>query len=167
MSEPQVSRDAEPDTTQGARASASNAAGDGTATVSARHGLVRHGGGFLVSGLLAFSVDALILWGLTRGAELDPFSARLIALVFAMVVAWLSHRRLTFNVSTPPTLAEFGRYAAVAWTAATVNYLVYSAILIVRSEVAPLVAMVAATIVSMCFSYLGMRFGVFRHRGPA
>lgn len=129
-----------------------------------RRHLVRHGGGFLVSGLIAFSVDAVVLFVLTRWAGFDPFSARVIAIALAMVAGWLSHRRLTFNVAAPPSLGEFGRYAGVAWTAAALNYLVYAAILIVRPAVPPLGAMVAATVVAMGFSYLGMRFGVFRQR---
>lgn len=141
-------------------------AGPGTVEAAPmRQSLVRHGGGFLASGLIALSVDAVVLLVLTRQAGLDPFSARLIAIALAMVAGWLSHRRLTFNVATPPTLAEFGRYAAVAWTAAALNYAVYATILIVRHDVAPLLAMVGATVVAMGFSYLGMRFGVFRHRG--
>ncbi len=125
---------------------------------------VRHGGGFLVSGLIAFSVDATTLWLLTRWGGLNPFSARVVAIGAAMVAGWQSHRRLTFNVSVPPSLGEFGRYAGIAWSAAALNYLVYAAILIARPNVPPLGAMVAATIVSMGFSYLGMRFGVFRPR---
>jgi putative flippase GtrA len=130
-----------------------------------RRDLVRHGGGFLVSGLIAFSIDALVLWLLTRWAGLDAFSGRLVAIGLAMVAGWLSHRRLTFNVSVPPSFAEFGRYAAVAWTAAALNYAVYAAILLVRPGVSPLMALVAATVVAMSFSYLGMRFGVFRQLG--
>lgn len=128
-----------------------------------RQSLLRHGGGFLVSGLIAFSVDALVLLSLTRWAGLDPFSARIIAIALAMVAGWLSHRRFTFNVVMPPTIGEFGRYAAVAWTAAALNYAVYAFILIFFPNITPLVAMVGATVVAMGFSYLGMRFGVFRN----
>lgn len=129
-----------------------------------RAALARHGGGFIASGLIAFLVDALMLWLLTRFGGLDPYSARLLAISVAMVVAWASHRRLTFNVRTPPSLNEFLRYAAVAWTAAAINYAIYAGILLAVSTVPPLFALVAATAVSMVFSYLGMRFGVFTSR---
>ncbi len=161
MSDEQIPRDA----TSGAHQAANpHTAPDSDMVAATPRSVVRHGGGFLISGLIAFSVDAVVLLQLTRFAGLDPFSARLIAIALAMVAGWLSHRRLTFNVTTPPTLGEFGRYAAVAWTAAALNYAVYAAILVVRDDVVPLVAMVAATAVAMGFSYLGMRFGVFRHR---
>lgn len=131
----------------------------------ARQSLMRHGGGFVVSGLIAFAVDALTLVLLTSLAGVDPFSARFFAIALAMVAGWLSHRRLTFRVAMHPTLAEFAKYAGMAWTAAALNYAVYTGILVMRGDIAPLAAMVAATALAMGFSYLGMRFGVFRHRG--
>lgn len=128
----------------------------------AARGVVRHLGGFATSGAIAFTVDATILTLLTRGLGVDPFVARIAAIAAAMVAGWLSHRRLTFDVRTPATAAEFLSYAAVAWTSAALNYLVYAAILVLRPATDPLAALVAASLVAMIFSYLGMRFGVFR-----
>ena len=129
-----------------------------------RRELVRHGAGFLVAGLIAFATDAGMLLLLTRFAGLDPFSARLLAIAVAMVAAWLAHRTLTFAVEAPPSLGEFIRYSGVAASAATVNYLVYAGLLIVWRDLPPVAALVGATLVSMCVSYSGMRFGVFRPR---
>jgi putative flippase GtrA len=125
--------------------------------------LTRHGAGFLASGAIAFTVDALVLLALTAGARLDPFSARLLAIAVAMVAGWMSHRRLTWNVAAPPTLGEFAGYAAVAWLSAAINYAVYAAVLIAWPGTWPLVALVASSLVAMAASYAGMRFGVFRH----
>ncbi len=128
-----------------------------------RRGLASHGAGFLTSGSIAFGVDAGVLFLLTHFAGLDPFSARVIAILTAMVAAWLLHRRLTFAVKTPPSIAEFMRFAVVAAGASLVNYGIYAAILLMWAWVPPLAALVAATAVSMCVSYVGMRLGVFRH----
>ncbi len=128
----------------------------------AAQGVARHVGGFVTSGAIAFTVDATILTVLTRGLGFDPFIARLAAISVAMVAGWLSHRRLTFDVKTPASLGEFLSYAAVAWTSAALNYAVYAAILVLRPVTDPLVALVAASLAAMTFSYLGMRFGVFR-----
>lgn len=129
-----------------------------------RRELVRHGAGFLIAGLIAFATDAGVLLVLTHFAGLDPFSARLLAIAVAMVAAWLAHRTLTFAVKAPPSLGEFTRYAAVAASAATVNYAVYAGLMIVWRDLPPVAALVGATVVSMCVSYSGMRFGVFRPR---
>lgn len=126
--------------------------------------LARHGAGFLLSGLISFSVDAAMLHALTRLAGLDPFSARLLAIAVAMIAGWLAHRRWTFVQQTPPSLPEFLRYAALAWSAAAINYTIYALILIARADLEPFAALVGATIVAMGFSYLGMRFGVFARK---
>ena len=79
-----------------------------------------------------------------------------------MVVAWLLHRRLTFNLTHAPTLAEFTRYAAMGWTVAGINYALYAALLYRVAGMPPEVALVIATMVAMVISFLAMKFGVFK-----
>src|SRR3981189_1317030 len=100
---------------------------------------VRHGLGFLVSGGTPFAVDALVLELLTVLLGINPIAARLVAISLAMVAGWLMHRTFTFAVPTPPSVAEFLRYAGVAWTAAAVNYTVFVLIVLLRPHVEPLV----------------------------
>ncbi|MHA1157541.1 MAG: GtrA family protein [Alphaproteobacteria bacterium] len=127
---------------------------------------LRHYAGFLASGGIAFLVDAGITTLLIHFAGFDPFTARIAGVLVAMVAAWLMHRRFTFNVSAPPSVAEFSRFATVAWSANLLNYIVYATILIVFAAVWPLVALVISTAVAMSFSYLGYRRGVFREFRP-
>jgi putative flippase GtrA len=141
--------------------------GDSWTDISRRHPL-RHWLGFLISGTVAFAVDAVVLQTLTAGTGLHPIAARLVAISLAMVAGWLMHRSLTFAVPVPPSLPEFMRYAGVAWLAAAVNYGVFVLIVLERPGTAPLVALVLSSIVAMVFAYLGMRFAAFRyHRGSA
>jgi len=121
----------------------------------------QHWAGFLVSGTVAFLTDAGLLWVLTE-LGLSPFIARVGALMQAMVVAWLCHRTLTFRVSAPPSLSEFLRYAAVAWTAAALNYAIFAGILLIWPAIRPFYAMAASSIGAMAFSYVGMRVAAFR-----
>jgi len=81
--------------------------------------------------------------------------------------AWFSNDSpaMWFAVPTPPSVSEFLRYAGVAWAAAAVNYFLFVAILLVRSETAPLVALVVSSAAAMVFAYLGMRFAAFRQGG--
>lgn len=125
-------------------------------------GRVRHGAGFLASGLLATVTDASVLVTLTRIAGLDPFTARLIAIGCAMVVGFFAHRRLTFGLREPATLKQFGTYVSVAGSAAAINYALYAAILLIWPSTEPLLAMLAPTLIAMTISYLGLRFAVFR-----
>jgi putative flippase GtrA len=126
----------------------------------------RHWGGFVVSGGTAGVVDAAITLALVHLANFDPFSARLLAILVAMVVAWFMHRTLTFRVPAPPSLNEFLRFAAVAWSANALNYAVYAGILLVWPGTPPLTAIVVASGIAAVFSYLGFRFGVFRQPPP-
>jgi putative flippase GtrA len=123
----------------------------------------KHGAGFVASGGLAFLTDAVILAGLTRVAGLDPFTSRIVAIGCAVIVGFFAHRRLTFAVQTPATLAEFTKFIGVAATASLVNYAIYVGVLIARSNTEPIVALFIATLFAMGISYVGLRFGVFRN----
>jgi putative flippase GtrA len=127
---------------------------------------VRHWLGFGVSGSIAFVTDATILKALQLGAGMPVNAARVISIAIATVAGWLAHRRFTFNVQTAPSLAEFVRYAGVAWVAALFNYAVFVAVLWWRPALEPLIALVIAAIAAMVIAYLGMRFAAFR-RPPA
>jgi putative flippase GtrA len=126
----------------------------------------RHWGGFLLSGGTAALVDAAVTTGLIHLAGRDPFSSRLAGIVVAMVVAWLMHRWITFAVIAPPSLREFGKFAAVAWSANALNYAIYAVILLVWPEFSPLIALIISTGIAAVFSYLGFRLGVFREPPP-
>jgi putative flippase GtrA len=126
---------------------------------------VRHGLAFLVSGGTAFTVDAVVLKLLTLGFGIHPIAARIGAIALAMVAGWLMHRTYTFKVLAPPTLVEFLRYAGVAWSASAVNYGVFVLVVLAQPDIEPLVALVISSFCAMVFSYLGMRFAAFRHRG--
>lgn len=124
----------------------------------------RHWAGFLTSGLIALSIDATVLQMGVHLLHLHPLAARLIAISCAMVGGWLAHRTMTFALRSRPTLAEFIRYAAVAWTTAAINYGTFAIILLGRPGTQPLLALVGSSLVATVFAYLGMRYGAFRAR---
>lgn len=126
----------------------------------------RHWGGFILSGGTAAAVDAVFTLALIRWTPLGPFVSRFIAIAIAMVVAWLMHRNLTFAVKAPPSLKEFLRFAAVAWSANALNYAIYVVTLLVFPAVPTLAAIVFSTGVATVASYLGFRLGVFRQPPP-
>ncbi len=123
---------------------------------------VKHGAGFITSGLIATATDAGVLVLLTRGFGADPFLARLAAIAVAMIAGFFAHRRLTFGVTGPATLAHFGKFLSVAATASVINYSIYAGVLLMWPGAEPLFALLIATLFGMSASYLGLRFGVFR-----
>jgi putative flippase GtrA len=123
---------------------------------------LRHWLGFGASGGIAFVTDVTILKLLALTTIIPVNGARILSIAVAMVAGWLAHRRFTFNVQTPPSLAEFIRYAGVAWVAAAINYAVFIAILWARPTLEPIIAAALSAGVAMVAGYLGMRFAAFR-----
>ena len=135
-----------------------------TAAPGAQHPL-RHGLAFLLSGGLAFLIDAGILQLLVAGLGLHPILARIASIACGMMAGWLSHRRYTFRLTTPPTLRELLRYASVQWTVALLNYAIFALIVLLWPATEPLLALFVASGIAMFFSYFGMRFLAFRQPG--
>ncbi len=130
-------------------------------------GRFRHVGGFILGGVAALLVDLAILELLTRGAGISPFLARIPAIAVAMVVSWLINRTVTFAVTTPPTLAEFGKFAAVSWVAQAVNYASYATLLLLFPALPPAAAVILGCGPAVAVAYAGFRFGVFRATNPS
>ena len=122
----------------------------------------KHWLGFLVSGVIAFAVDAGTTKLLTSAFGVPVLASRLAGIGLAMVAGWLCHRRLTFRVAAAPTLAEFLKYAGVAWTASAINYGVFAVILAIWPALEPVIALFASSLVAMAVAYAGMRFAAFR-----
>jgi putative flippase GtrA len=133
-----------------------------TAAPGAQHPL-RHGLAFLVSGTVAFLVDAGVLKVLAAVFGFHPVLARVVSLLLALVTSWLLQRRFTFRLTTPPTFAELLRYLGVQSTVAAINYGIFVLILVLWPAIDPLLALAVSCIIGMFFSYFGIRFGAFRH----
>jgi putative flippase GtrA len=87
--------------------------------------------------------------------------ARIPSIAVAMICAWALNRTLTFASGTAPSVAEFGRYAAVAAAAALVNYGVFTIVLLLRPETLPLYALCVSSAIAAVLSYSGYRWFVF------
>lgn len=122
----------------------------------------RHWGGFIVSGSLAFIVDASMMEIGVRLFGLPPLVARLVGVGGAMLTGWLSHRTLTFGLTTRPNLPELARYVTAASVTSGVNYLLFALLLLGWPSMPRLGALVIASCVATIFAYVSMRYGVFR-----
>ena len=116
---------------------------------------------FVVVGGIGFVADAGMLALLLAVTPLGPFVARLISIVFGLTVTWLCNRTLTFEPSGRGMLREGARYGGVGITTSVVNYLVYSLLLLAMPWMAPLLALVMASLAAMALSYLGYSRLVF------
>ena len=108
---------------------------------------------FALVGASGFVFDALVLMvGLAAG--LDPFSARLIAVLAAMTYTWLLNRSFTFGASPDHPAREWLRYMAANGVGAALNYAVYSLLLLLFApSLSPLLALCIASAVAMLVNY--------------
>jgi putative flippase GtrA len=121
-----------------------------------------HWAGFIGTGFVAYTIDTVMTKLLISFAAWSPYLARLVGIAVAMVAAWRLHRRFTFRMTTPPSLAEFGNFATVAWLASALNYAVFSLLMLMRPETEPALAIALAAGVAMVFSYIGYARATFR-----
>ncbi|MEQ8308276.1 MAG: GtrA family protein [Hoeflea sp.] len=119
---------------------------------------------FLFAGAVGFAVDVGVLWLLLRFDLLDPFSARVIAIASAMLCTYLINRTFTFGASHRRVSVESARYGGVGIASALINYVVYSACLIVLKDFSPYLAVVLGSGSATAFSYLGYSRFVFGPR---
>lgn len=110
---------------------------------------------FAIVGGTGFLVDAGLLTILHYRMGLDPFTARIISIAFAVLTTWRLNRAITFGASPSSQASEGVRYASVAIAVACLNYAVYCLLLALWRDMPPVLATVAATLVAMTFSYLG------------
>ena len=122
---------------------------------------------FAMVGGVGFLVDAGLLALLHYGGGLDPFSARGLSTSCAVVATWRLNRSLTFDAPPENQAAEGLRYALVAALAAGFNYVLYAAALLAWPGLPPVLAVIAATLAAMAFSYAGYSRYVFQRRRPA
>lgn len=116
---------------------------------------------FVVVGGIGFIADAGMLVLLLAETPLGPFAARLVSVAFGLAVTWLCNRTLTFQPSSRGMLREGARYGGVGITTSIVNYVVYSGLLLAMPWMAPLLALVIASLAAMTLSYLGYSRLVF------
>lgn len=121
--------------------------------------------GFALVGVITFLVDAAVLKALIHFAGMGPYSGRLISLPVALFVNWLLNRTLVFAAPKKSSVAEVGRFLAARAFSASMNYSIYSSILLLaagRIQLDPSIAVAAATAIMMAPNFLIMRFFVFR-----
>lgn len=119
-------------------------------------------GWFVVAGGLGFLADAGMLALLLHATPLGPFSARVVAILFALSVTWGFNRAVTFGRSRFPLLLEGARYGSVGLLSALLNYAVYAGLMLALPWLHPLMALVAASLAAMAFSWAGYSRFVFQ-----
>jgi putative flippase GtrA len=114
---------------------------------------------FLLVGSLGFVIDAGLTYLLVQ-VGIAPWLARFPAIGLAMAFTWLANRNFTYRVRAARSAEEAMRYALVAASTASINYLIYLAL--VSNGAPPVAAVTVATLFQTVISYYCYRRFVFR-----
>jgi putative flippase GtrA len=117
---------------------------------------------FGLTGGIGFLADAGALALLISFAALDPFTARLIAIAFALAVTWVINRNFTFAKSGHSLSGEALRYGGVGIAGSALNYAIYSSILVIAPQTGAFPALCLASAAVMVLSYAGYSRLVFQ-----
>lgn len=131
---------------------------------------------FLVVGVIGFVVDAGLTMLLSSAGGLSPYAARIPAVLCAATTTWLLNRRHTFRSQDARRGREFARYLSVSLVGTTLNYTVYSLVLMgitrmslpfVGQNMAIVASVVCGSLVSMSLTFTGFRLFAFRRERHA
>lgn len=113
--------------------------------------------GFLVDGGLLQALVGLAGWGVIH--------ARIVSFPVAVFATWLLNRHFTFKPAHDGAAGlSFSRYVVVSLGGASVNFMIYTALVLSMAPMAalPIVPLGIASIVALAFNYLGSKHFAFR-----
>jgi putative flippase GtrA len=119
---------------------------------------------FGVVGAVGFVLDAGILQLLLL-AGWGPIAARAVAIPLAVFGTWALNRGFTFpEAQAGPALPSLARYAAVSAVGASVNFGVYTLLVLASPLLAahPLAPLAIASVIAMLVNYLGSKHFAFK-----
>ncbi len=121
--------------------------------------MFRHLVRFLQVGGVAFALDAGVLWFLVYQLGLPPILSRGMSFLLTIIVTFVLNARYTFAI--PLQDSSKSRYFAIQCLGATINFLVYTG-LVLAGWLGPLWALVVGSMLGSTHNFLMMRHFVFR-----
>lgn len=119
---------------------------------------------FGLVGVVGFVVDAGVLQALVTLGGWGPVESRAISVPAAVLATWLLNRSITFRDYEGSAWRSLVRYVAVSAAGASVNFAVYTLLVLASSAMAahPLLPLAVASGVALIVNYLGSRHFAFR-----
>lgn len=131
----------------------------------------REFGCFGLIGMAGFAVDCGLLTLLVEYAGAGPIVSRVASFPAAILVTWSLNRKFTFrrlSAGWPESMQECMRYAAVQFSGALTNVIIYAVLVAIWPAMGqtPAVPLAIAALLAMMANYLGARALVFTSRNP-
>ncbi|KIG07746.1 GtrA family protein [Burkholderia sp. MR1] len=120
---------------------------------------------FAIAGAIGFLVDAGVLY-LALACGLGPFVGRAVSFLAAVWVTWRINRQYTFRARVDRSVwAEWWRYLLSMTGGASVNYAVYSLVIVAarHGPGLPLVGVACGSIAGMAVNFIAAKFWAFRN----
>lgn len=117
---------------------------------------------FLLTGGIAFIVDVSVLYILIEPLSVDPFIARIISILAAMLFGYAINRQFVFGKSGKTVQVELAQYMSVASLNALFSYAIYAGLILFVAGLNPLLATAIAVILVAVSSYMGYSRLVFK-----
>ncbi|CAN5170372.1 hypothetical protein BH10PSE16_BH10PSE16_06820 [soil metagenome] len=120
---------------------------------------------FGLVGTVGFLVDAGLLHALVSLAGWGPIHARIVSFPVAVMATWLLNRNFTFDQASKGNAGRsLARYVAVSLGGASVNFFIYTALVLSVASMAarPIEPLAIASIAALAFNYLGSKHFAFR-----
>jgi putative flippase GtrA len=123
---------------------------------------------FALVGVIGFLVDASVVAVLVPLLGVGPYQARLCSYLFAVTTTWWLNRQFTFESSSPP-VREFLAFLITNALGATINLLVYAAIIAWRGATGliPVIAVAAGSLAGLVINFVFSSKVVFSKRRAA
>ena len=116
---------------------------------------------FLVVGVISTVINYAIYFLMIRGLEINYLVSSASGFLSGVVVGYFLNKNWTYSVSEPTNIIMVARYLAV-YVISLVAGLAFLYVLVDKFSVHPLVANVAAIMLTTCTNFLGTKFFVFR-----
>lgn len=120
---------------------------------------------FGLVGAVGFLVDGGLLQALVGLADWGVIQARILSFPLAVLATWLLNRHFTFGRADDGAAGRsLSRYVAVSLAGASVNFMIYTALVLSMAPMAalPIVPLAIASLVALAFNYLGSKHFAFR-----
>lgn len=120
---------------------------------------------FGLVGAVGFAVDGGLLQLLVSLGDWGPIAARAVSFPAAVLATWWLNRSITFRgQDSGGLLASLARYLAVSLLGTSVNFGIYSGLVLSSDTMAaqPIVPFAIASAVALVFNYLGSKHFAFR-----
>jgi len=114
---------------------------------------------FAIAGALATLAHYAILYVLVEGADATPLLGSSVGFVAGVIISFLLNRRFTFTQKTP-LIASFAKYALVYAVGFGLNGVILQTL--IGQGLYYFAAQAAATLIVLCWNFLGARFVAFR-----